>query len=295
MADSRRRGLAVLAAGALFLYAFPRNAGPDSTAFTTAVGHLPTAVGQPRALTGATGDACLKSFCGSFDDADACARNLERVAMQSQGQGGRNIYAKMTGCPRLKGAKKMAVLRPRKHYGSHGARKVPRRYPLYDILEEIDERIPTYTVLTEPEDPYAPREKVALVERYPWAGSLAGVNKKKQDMEHGENDERMEPLFGSWTGAGLPPTGRRQRYILHTGFPTYNLPPFLNRPLIGEGVKVTGNMEWKKHRAPEPWQLTSKKRRELALKDKEDAKERLKEAMVVDDSIDAALDAMGSD
>jgi hypothetical protein len=222
---------------------------------------------------------------------DSGARNLPRVAMNSQGQGGRDVWGQRG--VQLKGAKKRAVGRARKLYGSHGARKVPRRYPLYDILEMIDSTVPTYTVISEPKDPMMPVEKVPLLKRYPWAGDLTRVHGRKKKEEDGLKESRMEPFFGSWTGAGLPPKGRRQGYIARRGFPTYNHPPWLNRPLIGEEVWVPGNMSWKKHRSPQPWQLKPKKRQELEAKLLAEAKARAASDEDMD-AMDEELEALGS-
>lgn len=296
MRADRHHVVAFLLAGGLFLLAVPRTARPDSNAFVTAAGRVPPAAAQPRAVaSGGAGDAAsLTSFCGllttTTSSFDACTRNgqLAEVAMRSQGQGGRASLGQRVKGRQLKGAKKMAVLRPRKLYGSHGARKVPRRYPLYDILEMMDERVPTYTIISQPEEPLEPVYGVPLVDRYPWAGSLEKVHKRKQEKEHGTNEDRMEPFFGSWTGAGMPPMGRRQRYVARRGFPTYNSPPWLNRPLIGhEGMwkKVDGHTAWKRHRGEE--HLAGAKQNE-----EKGRMARLEADMDDDDELDRSLQAM---
>eukprot|EP00931_Biecheleriopsis_adriatica_P023390 TRINITY_DN1477_c0_g1_i1.p1 TRINITY_DN1477_c0_g1~~TRINITY_DN1477_c0_g1_i1.p1 ORF type:complete len:296 (-),score=70.66 TRINITY_DN1477_c0_g1_i1:125-961(-) len=247
------RGLAAcFLAGSLFLFAVPRNSRLDGSAF---VAGRQAAV-EPRALA--------ETLCGSSGSRD-CGREASLVAMRSQGQGGRDLYGQrqLHGKPRLKANKMKSRGRVRKTYGSRSARQLPRRYPLYDILEEIHETVPTYTVISEPEEPLEPVLGVELTKRYPWAGSLDKVNKKKQEMEHGTNDERMEPYFGSWTGAGLKPQGRMQLYIKRMGFPSYNYPPWVNRPLDGEQVKVPGDLAWSKHRTPELWQYTPQKRKAI--------------------------------
>jgi len=186
---------------------------------------------------------------------DVGARDAGLVALRSQGQGGRFTLGQVF-MPQVKGAKKSAVFRKRKNYGTHGARKVPRRYPIYDLLEELDETTPTYTVVSEPDMPEAPVEDVPLTARYPWAGSLDKVPQAKQDMEE-SYPSKMEPYFGSWTRQNLPPMGRRQRYEERRGVPSYNYPPWINRPLIGEGIrKVSGSYPYLKDRRPKFWQLT---------------------------------------
>lgn len=250
---------------------------------------------EPRATSsgaaaGSAGRTALLSLCGAALAAAAAARR--RVALCSQGQGGRFNRGQYY-MPKLKGAKKMAVLRPRKPYGSHSARKVPRRYDLYDKLEEIDETVPVYTVVSEPEEPMQPEMDAPIARRYPWAGKLMKLHEEKQKLEN-DRETALEPYFGSFTKQNLPPIGRRQQYVFRRGWPRYNHPPWINRPLIGEGVKVTGGTKWKKDRRPQPWQLSRKNRRlyeeEQAKKEAEAAE--LEELPEEDDDLDAALDAM---
>eukprot|EP00913_Durusdinium_trenchii_P001179 g1083.t1 len=172
--------------------------------------------------------------------------------LSSACQQGRNVYGDRSqyGKPQVKGAKRAARWRSRKKYGSYGARQLPRRYPLYDILEEVYSKVPTYTIVSEPDEPLEPVMKVPLTERYPWAGSLS--------KEHGTNEDRMEPLFAAWNGAGHPPRGREQTFEKRMGWPSYNHPPgaqpWINKPLIGTDIQVPSDMKWKKHREPEDWQ-----------------------------------------
>ena len=168
--------------------------------------------------------------------------------MKSQGQGGRFNFGQPF-FPQLKKTKKRAMFRRRKNYGTRGAEKPPRRYPLYDILEELDTTTPAYTVVSEPEEPMMPVEGVPLIERYPWAGELK-TPEAKQYMEDPSNEDRLEPYFGSITGANLPPLSREQKYVHRYGWPHYNYPPWLNRPKIGEGVQIPGDTPWKKDRTP---------------------------------------------
>lgn len=226
-----------LFAGGVFHFATLR--GSDSLGSTFLAGEVPVSTPQPRA----------NSLCSGFK----CeARDSSRVVMHGQGQGGRNLYDDgVLGLPRLKGAKKMSRMRKRKNYGSYGARQLPRRYPLYDILEELDETLPQYTIISEPEEPLEPVLHVPLNKRYPWAGKLEKVHPRKMKREHGRNPNRMEPLFGSWTGAGSPPRNRMQKYVLRRGFPSYNYPPWLNHPGT-PGWKIDPDEPWRKHRGPGP-------------------------------------------
>ncbi|CAJ1388486.1 unnamed protein product, partial [Effrenium voratum] len=181
------------------------------------------------------------------------------------GQHGRNVYGDrcMHGKPQVKAAKRAARWRSRKKYGSYGARQVPRRYPLYDILEELYDKVPTYTIVSEPDVPMEPKMKVPLTERYPWAGDLSKVHPLKQEKEHGENEDRMEPLWAAWNGAGHPPQGREQMYEKRMGWPTYNHPPWINKPMIGQDIKVSSSQKWSKHRDPKSWQYNTPQRRWL--------------------------------
>merc|ERR1712032_535404 len=97
--------------------------------------------------------------------------------------------------------------------------------------EELDEKVPWYTVVSEPEEP-------------------------------------MEPVFGSITGTQLPPAGRRQNYIERRGWMQRKAcPPWLNRPLIGTEVYVDNDTPWKKDRRPK---LSSRKKRKELRADKDD-------------------------
>lgn len=280
--------LGVILAVASFVKLFAEKGTASDNAF--ALGTVSQTWTATRAASPTTGSS-LCDHCSPAVLSESDVRNLHRVAMNSQGQGGRDVWGQRG--VQLKGTKKQAVGRARKLYGSHGARKVPRRYPLYDILEMIDSTVPTYTIISEPKDPLQPVEKVPLLKRYPWAGDLTRVHKRKIKEENGLKESRMEPFFGSWTGAGLPPKGRRQGYIARRGFPTYNHPPWLNRPLIGEEVWVPGNMSWKKHRSPEPWQLKPKKRQELEAKLLAEAQARAASDADMD-AMDEELEALGS-
>jgi len=232
----------------------------------------------------------LLGLCGAALVA-AVARG-RRVVMHG-GQSGR-FNVGQSFMPQLKGAKKMAVLRKRKNYGSHGARQQPRRYPLYDILEEIDEKIPWYTVVSEPEEPMLPEPGAPILERYPWAGELGGVPEEKQEIE---NDKKtaLEPFFGSWVD-NPPPLGRRQNYVFRRGWPRYNHPPWINRPLIGEGTsrKVRHDQEWSKDRGPKPETMTPRQKRIWEAKQQEMPKEAEITDEVLDelDEMDAALGAL---
>lgn len=172
---------------------------------------------------------------------------MSRVAMRSKG----------AFIPKVKSARKMALFRPRKNYGTHGARKVPRRYELYDILEEIDEKIPTYTIISEPEEPLEPVMDVPLTERYPWAGPIDSVPEEKKELE-ARVKTRLEPYFSNFTTQGLPPWGRRQQYVFRRGWPRYHYPPWINKPKVGDGVRLPGSLPFLKDRRPKDWQLSDK-------------------------------------
>lgn len=212
---------------------------------------------EPSAFVGVPPSAPISA------GADGASREASPVVMRSQGQQGRNVFGDrvLHGKPQVKAAKRAARWRSRKKYGSYTARQVPRRYPLYDILEELYDKVPTYSIVSEPEEPMKPVFKVPLTERYPWAGDLSKVNKKKQRKEHGMNEDRMEPLFGAFNGVNRPPMGRWEKYEKRMGHPTYNYPPWLNKPLIGHDIKVPGDMKWSKHRHPEKWQKNTEQRK----------------------------------
>lgn len=235
MMRAHARSLAAcLLAGSAYLLFSPTS--PKTGAFAGA----PLVASSPRALPTDIGNA----------------REASAITRHSQGQQGRNVYGDRSryGKPQIKAAKRMARWRSRKKYGSYTARQVPRRYPFYDILEEVYEKVPTYTIISEPDEPLEPVMKVPLTERYPWAGDLSKVNERKQRKEHGENEDRMEPLFAAWNGAGRPPKSRQEKWEKRMGWPSYNHPPWLNAPKVGEDVKVLPTMTWKKHREPEDWQ-----------------------------------------
>lgn len=230
----------------------------------------PLAAGEAAVATAARGTdrgsalgmADASALCIGVAVLAAAAAARKRVAMRSQAQGGRFNFGQPF-FPQLKGTKKRSLYRLKKNYGTAPALAVPRRYPLYDILEELDETTPVYTVVEEPEEPMMPVEHVPITDRYPWADNLERLPRKKIDMEDSESEDRLEPYFGSITGANLPPLSREQKYVYRRGWANYNHPPWLNRPLIGEGCKVPGDMKWKKDRTPEFWQLTKSKQNRL--------------------------------
>jgi hypothetical protein len=208
---------------------------------------------------------------------------MSRVIMRSGGA---------SHMPKIKGAKKMAMFRPRKNYGTHGARKVPRRYELYDILEEIDETIPTYTVISEPEEPLEPVKDVPLTERYPWAGPIDSVCEEKKELESSVST-RLEPYFSNFTREGLPPWGRRQQYVFRRGWPRYHYPPWINKPKVGDGVRLPGSLPFLKDRRPAAWQLSDKQlaKREAERKAKR-AERKAKRLAETQDEVDDALSDM---
>jgi hypothetical protein len=158
------------------------------------------------------------------------ACGASRIVMRSQGQGGR--FNQGQGFfPKLKGAKKLAVIRRRKEYGSSRARRLPTRYDIYDKLEEYDETLPWYTVLSEPAEPKPSIRDAPLLERYPWAEPFK-TTEKKQEKE-ADADKALEPLFGNFIYDIPPPMTRTQNYIERRGFPKYNYPPWINKPKYG--------------------------------------------------------------
>lgn len=237
-----------------------------------------------NAFTAVAPTSAQQQSWGATSPSTALRGASSRVGMQSQGQGGRNNLGQFF-MPKVKGAKKSSLFRPRKNFGSHGARKLPRRYELYDILEEIDENVPTYTVISEPEEPMQPVMDVPLMKRYPWAGEMK-VPEAKKELE--DNPETaLEPLFQSWTDAP-PPLSRRQLYIERRGWPTYHYPPWINRPEAGKGHSIPGNLDWAKDRRPEFSQLSEKQQARMELKESQ-----MSAAMDdVIDEMDGALDAM---
>jgi len=196
--------------------------------------------------------------------------------------------------PKIKNGRKINIEIRRNLAQPHSsrARKVARRYPLYDILEEMDKTCPEYTIMSEPEEPLLPVEDVPLVERYPWAGSLEGVADWVKERE-GSNDTKSEPLYRSLQQAP-PPQARLQSFIQRRGHLVKELrkgPEWMWRPMVGEEVWVPHDKPFKKDRRPTPDELFGwAKRRALdALAEKggkEDAED--------DGDMDAELDALSS-
>jgi hypothetical protein len=186
------------------------------------------------------------------------SRDASKVAMRGR-QGGRfNLWQSFM--PRIKGAKMMAIFRPRKSPGSSKARQMPRRYELYDVLEEMTAKVPTYTIIEEPEEPILPVFDVGIKERYPWAGPLENVNWRK--IEEEENYyTAMEPLYGSSVHQNSAPSGRTQTYEQRRGYERASkFPMWLNIPVKGAeiGKEKINNLQWQKDRRPRRWQLTPK-------------------------------------
>lgn len=156
--------------------------------------------------------------------------------------------------------------------GSAKARQLPRRYPIYDILEELDETLPAWTIIDEPEEPLQPLEDVPLLERYPWAGELKRVHPQKQEREHGSEERRMMPLYGS-VMVDPNPKGRRQKYIERSMYKNQEInlhPRYLQRPRKGEKVEIDDKEHWKRHRTPGIWQLEPKMREEIYRQQEEE-------------------------
>lgn len=204
----------------------------------------------------------LMGFCSSALVASVVALTCQRVlgvAMRSQGQGGRGNYGQFF-MPTIKGGRKMVLYRPRKNYGSHQARRLPRRYPLYDKLEEYDTTLPIYTVVSEPEEPLRPVEDVGLMKRYPWAGELkvgrANVKCRKEDNKY----TRMEPYFANYVHEAPPPQGQEQLWVKRRGWPSYDMPPWINKPLVGTAPNIPKTEWFRSYRKPKAWQYPKKMR-----------------------------------
>merc|ERR1719401_3150603 len=237
--------------------------------------------------------------CGAALFFTAAAARAARVAMHSQGQGGRYNLGQRFMPRAAKGAKKWAVFRKKKNYGSADARWVPRRYELYDLLEELDKSTPWYTVISEPEVPKEPVFDVPLDRRYPWADPFK-VHPKKFKLE--SSKDRLEPLFGNFTTTNLPPIGRRQNYIERRGWPKYHYPPWLNRPLVGTGIRFDKakfnkkDLAWSKDRRPPKWLLGGRARKALEREQREKKLLRKAEAADFDDDdvddLEADLEAL---
>ena len=162
---------------------------------------------------------------------------------------------------------------------------MPIRYDVYDKLEEYDETLPWYTVLSEPAKSQPSIRDAPLLKRYPWAEPFKTPEKKQAAEADAKN--ALEPLFGNFIYDIPPPLTRTQRYIERRGFPTYQYPPWVNKPKFGT--------KW-----PEVWQ--GRKNKEMGklpfLRDRrcggrEKDPEQL-EAAIDDgfDDMDAVLDAL---
>mmetsp|Transcript_73112 Transcript_73112/g.136666 ORF Transcript_73112/g.136666 Transcript_73112/m.136666 type:complete len:259 (-) Transcript_73112:35-811(-) len=181
------------------------------------------------------------SFCNAVQV--VCTRG-SRIVMHG-GQSGRfNFGQQNTG--QLKSTKKRHTLRPRKQYGSHSARKMPRRYELYDKLEEYDETLPYFTIISEPDEPEEATENVPLSERYAWAGDIKWHPKKL------EENKRLEPLFGSSVWQNLKPMTRRQKWegqARKGQFPSHNYPKWAYEPdWQGLRPSLPKDLEWESDR-----------------------------------------------
>lgn len=188
------------------------------------------------------------------------------VAMMSQAQGGRNRKGQMG--LKIKSWRRDVLYRARKKFGSHDMRKTPRRYAIYDILEDLEKRIPTYTIISEPAEPMPAVRDVSITQRYPWIGEgrLDNLHPKKLRKESGIEEDKMEPYFGDFTREMRPPLVRREKRVTRRGWPHYNMPPWLNRPLIGTGGKVPKDSVWKKDRRFTEDMLPWKERKALEAK-----------------------------
>eukprot|EP00929_Paragymnodinium_shiwhaense_P100226 TRINITY_DN623_c0_g2_i1.p1 TRINITY_DN623_c0_g2~~TRINITY_DN623_c0_g2_i1.p1 ORF type:complete len:309 (+),score=74.84 TRINITY_DN623_c0_g2_i1:138-1064(+) len=271
----RLASMALVAAGFVCATRFGSStSGSSSLVFVAGGQNAPLRPGQAQPLAVAAerpslrgakapeeSQSSLLGFCGAAVAASLGVAGCQRavgVAMNSQGQGGRGNWGQFF-MPTIKGARKMVIFRRRKNYGSHQARRVPRRYPLYDKLEEYDDTLPVYTVVSEPEKPKRPkRGEDDVRKRYPWAGEIK-ANRRTVKRE-ADPEERLEPYFANYVTEAPPPQGYVQNVVHRRGWPRYNHPPWINKPLMGQQFKVPNDMEWKKNRQPEPWQYSRKQR-----------------------------------
>jgi len=227
--------------------------------------------------------------------------------MRSQGQGGRfNLWQRMM--PKVKKTKKLSITRPRKTPGSWKAARLPRRYPLYDILEDLDEKVPYWTIIEEPEEPLKPVYDVGIKQRYPWAEPLDRLTEEKIEQEK-TWDSGMEPFFGNKVHTALPPLGLVQNFEMRKGTYLYRerakYPPWLNKPPYGLGVKAHKykEIQWTKDRRVRWENLTANQkasgyfpRLELpigqSLEDVDEDMDMIDDAELdeLDDGLDAALE-----
>jgi hypothetical protein len=210
--------------------------------------------------------------------------------------------------PKVKVTKKLSIMRRRKIPGSWRAARLPRRYPLYDILEDLDDKVPDYTIVEEPEEPMKPVYDVGIEKRYPWAKPLDRLTEEKIEQER-TWDSGMEPLYGNIIHTMLPPLGLVQNFEMHKGTNLYrertHYPPWLNAPPKGLGQKARNlkTVQWTKDRRVR-WENLTKSQQESGLfpriefavgESLEDADEDLDmiddaDLDELDDGLDAALE-----
>jgi len=166
--------------------------------------------------------------------------------------------------PSLKKQKKRLVWRRRKISGSYRFEKRPIRYPIYDILEYLENKIPCYTIVSEPEEPMRPVLDVPLTMRYPWAGALEKIHPWKIKNE---DESPMERLHGNIRTELPPPTTRVQKMIARRGFPTQKYPRWMEPSSPAKALPP--DFPWRKDRRidkiKEEIGLTKKKKVKGAL------------------------------
>jgi len=254
-----------------------QNGAADSLVFVAGGQVSPLRTGKAPPLAVVSGRPQLRGFSDSVVDEHessplricglalaaslsvaACHRALG-VAMRSQGQGGRGNFGQFF-MPTIKGPRKKSFFRKRKNYGSHQARRLPRRYPLYDKLEEYDKTLPVYTIISEPEEPLKPVEG-PLTERYPWAGDFR-VDRKTYARES-DKYTRKEPFFAHFVHESPAPRGLEQQFVHRRGWPTQKYPPWLNKPLAGSETFSKNSWYFRSYRKPAPWQYKPEMRHKL--------------------------------
>jgi len=146
----------------------------------------------------------------------ALASRAKRVAMYGGAQQHRNTWGQLGHMPKMGGAKRKHMMRRRKTYGSPDALHRPIRYLLYDIMEEIDQKIPSCTIVREPEEPKNPIPNVPLVKRYPWAPDFY-CHSIKQWLEAYDKGVGLDPWWAPIWGAGGVPYGRHGDMMCRKG------------------------------------------------------------------------------
>lgn len=234
--------------------------------------------------------AGFRVLCGvALSALGICVGLRGRVAMHASFNMGQPFM------PSLKGAKERRVMQRKKPFGTWDAVRQPRRWELWDILEEYDETWPGMTIISEPDEPMMPVEGADLQDRYPWAGKL-DVKKEFEEQEAWDSEDRLEPMSQPMWKAP-PPLSRAQKWIYRRGWTGMSQPPWLNDFEVGYEVTVPGDTLWKKFREPTPDQMGPKLRAEYEEMQRKKLTGGAAEAAddgEDGDDLDDALDAMGA-